>query len=138
MKAQDAINHFISYTHKPRTALPWLKGRPYLLDCAAAVTYILHIQQPLGIISCGVLMDYFKNKKTWYTTGTPKPGDVVIFDWSGKKTGHDHTGIIITADKTNVHYVSADSTSPVPGFVTAGTTQPYKYVTGYGRPNYER
>lgn len=138
MKAQDAINKLAAYAHKPRKSMPWLKNRPHLLDCAAAVSWVLGIQQPAGIISCGDLLNHFKTKNTWHTTGTPQPGDVVIFDWTGKRKGHDHTGIVIAADKKLVHYVSADSTHPTPGFVTVGQAQPYKYITGYGRPSYER
>jgi hypothetical protein len=138
MKAQDAVNKLKTYVNKPRKDLPWLKGRTNMLDCSAAVSWVLNLDQPQGIISCGTLMDYFKQKKQWHTTGIPVAGDIVIFDWSGKRTGHDHTGIVITADKNNVHYTSADSTTPTPGFVTYGQTQPYKYITGYGRPHYER
>ena len=137
MKAQETLKKLAQYAHKPRKILPWLKGRPYLSDCAAAVSWVLNIQQPAGIISCGELMQYFINRKQWHTTGTPLPGDVVIFDWSGKRKGHDHTGIVISADNKLVHYTSADSTNPVPGFVTYGQAQPYKYITGYGRPSYE-
>lgn len=142
MQASEAIAKLSAYTHKERKLLPWLKGRPYLYDCAAAVSWVLNIKQPGGIISCGELMQYFINKKQWHTRGIPQPGDIIIFDWNGtkygKNTGHDHTGICITADKKNVHYVSADSTTPAPGFVTTGGVMPYNKITGYGRPTYER
>lgn len=141
MTAQLAITQLESYIHKPRTALPWLKGRQTLLDCAAAVSYIIGIKPE--IISCGVLVDHFKTSKSWYTTGIPQPGDIIIFDWeTGKGMGkgninHDHTGIVKTANAQMVTYVSADSTRPTPGLVTDNAVS-YKWVLGYGRPNYNK
>lgn len=138
MLAVDAINELEQYKHTPRSKLPWLRGRQTLLDCAAAVSYVLNIKPE--IISCGVLVDHFKTRKTWYTTGIPKPGDIVIFDWTsgkgmGRNINHDHTGIVTKATRTLVTYVSADSTRPTPGLVTDNAVS-YKYVLGYGRPTY--
>jgi hypothetical protein len=140
MTPQDAINKLNQYKHVPRAKLPWLKGRQTLLDCAAAVSWVFGIKPE--IISCGVLVDHFKQRKTWHTTGVPTPGDVVIFDWTsgkgmGKNINHDHTGIVTAATKTSVTYVSADSTRPTPGLVTDNAVS-YKYVLGYGKPNYKK
>jgi hypothetical protein len=137
--ATQAVAKLRSYIHKPRTTLPWLKGRTNLLDCAAAVSWIIGATP--DIVSCGVWVDHFKAQKTWYTTGIPQVGDFVIFDWtSGKGMGkgninHDHIGIVEKADKKGVTYVSADSTRPVPGLVTDNYVG-YKYILGYGRPKY--
>jgi hypothetical protein len=140
MKPQDAITKLEQYKHTPRAKLPWLKGRQTLLDCAAAVSWVLGITPE--IISCGVLMDHFKARKTWFTSGVPVPGDIVIFDWTsgkgmGRNINHDHTGIVVSATKTLVTYVSADSTRPTPGLVTDNAVS-YKYVLGYGRPTYTK
>lgn len=125
-----------------RKKYPWLATAARiqsLYDCAAAVSWVLGVSPE--ITSCGVWEQHFKDHKTWFTTGIPQPGDLVIFDWEtgagmGKNQNHDHIGIVKSADKNGVTYVSADSTKvPMPGYVTLNTV-PYKWVTGYGRPNY--
>ena len=138
MTPETAINKLSKYKHLPRTKLPWLKNRQTLLDCAAAVSWVFGTKPE--IISCGVWVDHFRARKTWFTKGIPKPGDLVIFDWTsgngmGKNVNHDHIGIVITATKTLVTYVSADSTRPTPGLVTDNAVG-YKYILGYGRPTY--
>jgi LysM repeat protein len=123
---------FESYVGKPRTELPWLKGRIHMLDCAAAVSHILGLPDMIG---CSQLKKYLEHKGTWTTKGTPKPGDIVIFDWTGKKTETDHTGIVIKADAHKVYYVSADSTMPIPGKVSINSNGVgYSLVTGWGTP----
>ena len=139
MTPQTQIAKLEAYIHKPRTALPWLKGRPSLLDCAAAISWLFGVSPE--IISCGVWVDHFKTRNTWFTAGIPKPGDLVIFDWEtgkgmGKNINHDHIGIVKSADKNQVTYVSADSTRPTPGLVTDNAVS-YKWVLGYGRPEYK-
>lgn len=138
MIATSAVKKLEYYIHKPRKSLPWLKGRLNLLDCAAAVSWV--IAQKPEIISCGVWVDYFKAHKTWRTSGIPSVGDFVVFDWTsgrgmGKNINNDHIGIVKHADKAGITYVSADSTRPVPGLVTDNYVS-YKYVLGYGRPKY--
>lgn len=140
MKAQDAPAKLRAYIHKPRTALPWLKGRQSLLDCAAAVSWVLGWKPE--IISCGDIVKRYKDAKRWYTTGIPQVGDLVVFDWEtgkgmGKNINHDHVGIVEKADKNMVTYVSADSTRPTPGLVTDNAVS-YKWVLGYARPNYDK
>jgi hypothetical protein len=142
MTPQDAITKLSAFiTIHDRKKYPWL-GTPArikgLYDCAAAVSWVLGVNPE--ITSCGVWEQHFKDRKTWHTTGIPIAGDLVIFDWEtglamGKNQNHDHIGIVISADAKGVTYVSADSTRPTPGYVTKGW-QPYKFVTGFGRPNY--
>ena len=125
-----------TYAGKPRKALPWLKGSPNLLDCAAAVSFVAGIEP--RIISCGVLMGYLKGRHAWHTSGVPIKDDIIIISWSeqkgmGKNVGHDHTGFVTKADSKGVYYVSADSTRPTPGLVTADHYVTYKQITGYGR-----
>lgn len=151
MKAIDAINKLKKYEGKPRKVYPWLptvwaQGHEY--DCAAAVSWVLGITPE--IVSCGDLVDYFKHKKQWFTSGVPVAGDLVIFDWEtaaknpkatmGHGTiNHDHVGIVIKADKNGVWVVSADSTTPTPGLVSEyNHSISYRYILGYGRPGYAK
>jgi hypothetical protein len=136
--AKQTIDKFNSFIGVPRSKLPWLSKRGSMLDCAAAVSYVL--KQTPEIISCGVWVEKFKKNKTWHTSGVPQPGDVVVFDWeTGKGMGkgnvnHDHVGIVIKASKLRVVYVSADFGKKQ--LVTKSFSS-YKSILGYGRPAYK-
>jgi hypothetical protein len=131
---EQAIIEFKKYINKPRTELPWLKGRLTMLDCAAGVSYVTGlVASGRDIISCGVWMQKMKNNYSWKTTGIPKRGDAVIFDWTGNKTGHDHIGIVLSATKNKVKYISADS-HPKDKLVTINEGISYKWITGWGTP----
>lgn len=41
-----------------------------------------------------------KKAGRWITSRNSKPGDLVIFDWSGRETGADHVGMILENDPT--------------------------------------
>jgi hypothetical protein len=145
MKASEAVAKLAHYIPiHDRRKYPWLgtvARQKSLYDCAAALSWV--VGKTPEIISCGVWEQHFKNAHRWYTTGIPVAGDFVIFDWKsglgmGKNQNHDHIGIVVSANKKGVTYVSADSTKvPMPGYVTENTVS-YKYVTGYGRPVYEK
>jgi hypothetical protein len=131
--AQQAISNFKKFIGVSRNKLPWLAGRVNMLDCAAGYSYIAHLKPEQ--ISCNEIRKICKTNKTWRTSDNgktlPKPGDGVIFDWSGHQTGTDHIGMVITADKTGVTYVSADSGSHQ--LVTVNHVG-WHYVTGWGTP----
>jgi hypothetical protein len=124
----QVITEFQKYEGISRKRLPWLKGRTDMLDCAAGVSYILGVKPE--IISCRVFKEAMIQKKVWKTTGIPKKGDLVIFDWtSGRKKDTAHIGIVIIANKNVVKYISADSGDHM--LVTENTVG-YNYVTGFG------
>jgi hypothetical protein len=137
----DAIVHFKSFVGKPRKSLPWLRGRQYLYDCAAAYCYIVGYHP--SVTTCHELVAIFKKNGTW-TTDLHKvtAGMAVIFDWEhgaglGHNTNTDHVGLVTSVDVKNgiVRYVSADSTKtpPPPGLVTnnqRGVSS--KWITGFG------
>lgn len=151
MKASEAIAKLSQFVPvKNRAKYPWLataSRQKSLYDCAAAVSWVLNVNPE--IVSCGVWEQHFVDRKVWFTSGVPQPGDLVIFDWEtavknpkasmGKGTvNHDHVGIVISANAKSVTYVSADSTKiPCPGYVTTNTVG-YNWVTGYGRPVYDK
>jgi CHAP domain len=134
LTAQQAIKNFTSYVGKPRSAYPWLAHRPNLYDCAAAVSYITGLAHAgHDMVWVHEIKDRMVKNKTWTTKGIPKPGDIIVFDWSGKKTGADHTGMVISADAHHIKYVSADSTPKPPRPVTINPAIGYGAVTGWGR-----
>jgi hypothetical protein len=140
LTALAAVRKFKSYAGVKRVKLPWLHGRPYLYDCAAAYCWIAGVRPEF--ISCTDLKNYCVKKNAWYTdAAVAKRGDAVMFDWEhgglgiGKNTNTDHVGMVIAIDlkKQTVTYVSADATRPTPGLVKVNTIS-LKWVTGFGRP----
>lgn len=90
--------------------------------------------------NCGVMDDWFVAKGqsvSWRQT--PKRGDIVFFDFSGKHTSRTHVGIVekvnadgsITTIEGNTSVTSNDNG----GAVMRRTRWPYQ-VTRYGRPSY--
>jgi hypothetical protein len=138
--ALDAVRKFKSYVGVKRAQLPWLRGRQYLYDCAAAYSWIAGLHPEFT--RCTEMKDYCVKKGTWTIDPTKaKQGDAVMFDWEhkgaglGHNTNTDHVGMVISIDlkKHTVKYVSADSTNPTPGLVTVNTIS-LAWVTGFGRP----
>jgi hypothetical protein len=145
--AHEAISLFKTFLLKPRTELPWLngtvKGFPNRVkgfyDCALGYSYISGLRPVMT--SCHVIRDYCIANKVWFgrKLWLAKPGDAVIFDWSGKGVETDHVGMVVSVDtkKKTVTYVSADSIDAthkeIPGIVTLNTVG-LKWVTGFGRP----
>jgi len=129
--AQQAISNFKKFIGTPRAKLPWLAGRVKMLDCAAGYSYIAHLKPEQ--ISCNELRKIMLHNKTWRKADNgktlPKRGDAVIFDWSGHQSGTDHVGMVITADKTGVTHISADSNSDQLVHVNHVG---WHYVTGFG------
>lgn len=90
--------------------------------------------------NCGTMDDWFRSKGqrvAW--SATPKRGDIVFFDFTGKHTKRTHVGIVervnpdgsITTIEGNTSVTSNDN-----GGAVMRRTR-YKYqVTSYGRPAY--
>ena len=94
---KEAIQFLISMVGKPRTELPWLKGRIKLGDCAAGYTYAC-LGKTTKIIWVHELVERMKENGTWTTTGTPQPGDAVIYDWN-KDGSSDHVAMFHSKNK---------------------------------------
>lgn len=121
---KQALEFLRSFVGKPRSEMPWLKGRPNLYDCAAGYTYAV-LGKKTKIVWVHELMDRMKANKTWTNKGTPKPGDAVIYDWNGDG-GCDHVAMFHSVNKSGQFVCfGADQGKPTPGKVT-------KLVTGKG------
>lgn len=98
--------------------------------------------QPLRSCGAGVgySCDYYKAKGQFYSSN-PKVGDQIFFkNSSGART---HTGLVYQVD-ANYVYTIEGNTSSTAGVVANGGcvrkkkyARNYKYIYGYGRPNYK-
>lgn len=87
---------------------------------------------------CKYSMNYYKNKKQFYTS--PVVGDQIFFKSGSSIT---HTGLVYNVDKTYVYTIEGN-TSSESGVVANGgcvRLKKYKlnasYIAGYGRPKYK-
>lgn len=94
---KQALEFLRSFVGKARSEMPWLKGRPHLYDCAAGYTYSV-LGKKTKIVWVSELVKRMKENKTWTKTGTPKPGDAVIYDWNGDG-GCDHVAMFHSVNK---------------------------------------
>ena len=94
---KQALEFLRSFEGKARSTMPWLKGRPHLYDCAAGYTYSV-LGKKTKIVWVSELVKRMKENKTWTKTGTPKPGDAVIYDWNGDG-GCDHVAMFHSVNK---------------------------------------
>jgi LysM repeat protein len=127
--AHEAVVLFKTFIGKPRTTLPWLKNRVHMLDCAAGYSWISGLKPEQ--ISCSRIKAICEKNGTYARSGIPQIGDAVFFDWKGNKVETDHVGMVVSATKTSVTYVSADSGDHQ--LVTVNTIG-YKWITGWGKP----
>ena len=82
---------------------------------------------------------YFKNMDRWYTS-SPKRGDIIFYKNSERIC---HTGIVYAVDDTCVYTIEGN-TSGANGVIPNGGgvckkkyALNYKWIAGYGRPDYE-
>ena len=88
--------------------------------------------------SCSVLASRYKEAGQW-VTGNYKPGDVVMFDFSGRRSKTQHVGIVERAytDGTVVTIEGNTGTgNDTNGGAVMRRTRTAKYITGACRPGY--
>lgn len=113
---------------------------PYTCEwCAIFVTALGYKTGMSDLIGaeCSVpkFMQIFKAKGIWLGANvTPKPGDIVIYDWDTQRDG-DHIGIIEQVKGNAVTAIEGNMSERV-GRRTF--SKGWSRVTGYARPNYER
>ena len=92
--------------------------------------------------SCQKMIDLFKKAGTWSEsdTRTPKPGDVIFYDWddSGKgdnKGWSDHVGIVEKVAWGKITVIEGNYSNAVKrrNLAVGG-----KYIRGYGVPSYDK
>jgi hypothetical protein len=88
--------------------------------------------------SCSTLVSRYKTVKGKWVTSDFKPGDIAMFDFSGRKSRTQHTGII---EKVNGNWVTTiegntSLTSQDNGGAVMRRVRNIKYITGACRPGY--
>lgn len=123
--------------------------------CAIGVTWTFHMAGGLAQIDgvrgshwayCPYFVNYFKQIGRWHTwRETPKPGDIVFFDWSGGHGTADHVGILEAIEWVGsvpvLVTLEYNTTSGIPGNQSDGggmyrRRRAVATVAGYGRPPY--
>jgi hypothetical protein len=90
--------------------------------------------------SCTALMNQYKQNapKQWVTSGF-KPGDIVLFDFTGKKAKTEHCGIVESVDADG-NLVTIEGNTGTGNDANGGAvmrrSRNIKYVTGAVRPGY--
>ena len=89
--------------------------------------------------SCGTLTKAYKESGQWVTEGFRR-GDIVMFDFSGKKTKTEHVGLVIavSTDGRTVTTIEGNTATGdnCNGGMVMKRTRSTKYITGACRPKY--
>lgn len=89
--------------------------------------------------SCTALTNRYKTAGQWVTSGY-KPGDIVMFDFSGKRAKTEHVGIVeaVSADGNTLTTIEGNTGvgNDANGGAVMRRTRNIKYVTGACRPGY--
>lgn len=99
------------------------------------------VKLPARTASCGTLMNAAKSFGIWVTEGF-QPGDVAIYDFSGKRRTTEHCGIVeavlpgygVQAIEGN----TSESGSQSNGGMVCRKERPWKYIVGAIRPEFEQ
>lgn len=89
--------------------------------------------------NCGTLGDWAKKQSIWHSyKETAKPGDVVLFDFSGKHTTRQHAGIVVsqTGDTLTTIEGNTSVTSNDNGGAVMRRVRYVSQVVGYVRPTW--
>lgn len=91
--------------------------------------------------NCGVMADWFKKQGRYYSyTTTPKPGDIVFFDWNGKHKTRHHVGIVKKVYNGGESILTIEGNTSVGNDSNGGQvmerTRYKQHIVGYGRPAY--
>jgi len=129
------INYYnsIARTSFSVSTTPW---------CAIFVTYIMrHAKVPTSICPNYAGCTSFKNtflvpNGLWKPRGsyTPKPGDIIMFNWSGSSAKLDHTGIVESVRNGKVYTVEGNSRGGTSKYGVRHNSYSLtsKYIIGYG------
>ena len=118
-----------------------LDGQPW---CMMFVQWVFHESGaeellPARTASCGALMRSAKAAGCWVTEKY-RPGDLVVFDFSGKNTRTDHVGIVLEVRGNSLYTIegnTADGNDSNGGQVLT-RLRPLNVVRGAVRPDYAK
>ena len=111
--------------------------------CACFVNWCLnqaHIDYADSEIGCWKWVQILKGKKMFQNsvaykgTYTPKPADMIFFNWEGKNTNSGHIGFVLYTTETTVYTIEGNSTDNCVAIRSYALDDPC--VIGYGTPPY--
>lgn len=92
--------------------------------------------------NCNSMISWFSNKGRYHKASsgyTPKPGDLVFFDWSGNGSSQ-HVGIVDYVSGSTIHTIEGNCSGKVKAReYTKKGSKPYNNVSaimGYGEPDF--
>lgn len=93
------------------------------------------------VASCSAVRDYAKGCGQWVTSGY-KPGDLVIFDFTGKKLTTNHIGLVESVNGNTLMTIEGNTSSGASGSQSNGDgvyrkQRNVSLVIGAYRPNYD-
>lgn len=91
--------------------------------------------------NCGTMDDWYKAQGRRYSyTTTPKPGDIVHFDWNGNHKTRDHCGFVESVEDNGNTIITIEGNTAVGNDSNGGAvmrrTRYRSQVTSYNRPAY--
>ena len=121
-------------------------GRWYGLDgqpwCMMFVQWCFDragVKLPARTASCRTLMNAAKSFGIWVTEGF-QPGDVAIYDFSGKRRTTEHCGIVEAVlpgyGVQAIEGTTSESGSQSNGGMVCRKKRPWKYIVGAVRPDF--
>ena len=115
------------------SAYPW---------CMAFVQWVFAqagVKLPVKTASCGALMNAAKKAGQWVTKDY-RPGDVVIYDFTGKKQQASHCGIVESVTGSGVIAIEGNTSAgnDANGGQVQRRTRPGKYIMGAVRPGFDK
>lgn len=145
----DVAARDLGYTESPPGSNSTKYGRWYGLDnqpwCMMAVQYWFMRAGSSDLIprtaSCTELMQAARRLRQWVTSGF-QPGDVVLFDFSGKKKITQHVGLVERVEGGYAATIEGNTSSGVSGSQDNGggvfrRKRSLAYITGAFRPRYQ-
>ena len=131
-----------NYIEYARLLIPHYNDNHYEW-CACFVNWCLnqaHIDYVSSEIGCWKWVGELKGMKYWQDSlahggnYTPKPADMIFFQWEGKNTGSNHIGYVLYTTDTRVYTIEGNADNNV-------TIRSYAIddpcVIGYGTPPYD-
>lgn len=96
------------------------------------------VKLPARTASCGTLMNAAKSFGIW-VTGDFQPGDVAIYDFSGKRKTTEHCGIVEQVTDSGIVAIEGNTSeagSQSNGGQVCRKERPWKYIVGAVRPDF--
>lgn len=106
--------------------------------CMAFVQWVFAqagVKLPARTASCGALVTAAKTERCWITQGY-RPGDIVIYDFSGARTITQHCGIVTEAGSETLTSIEGNTGSDddANGGAVMERVRSMRYVVGAVRP----